>query len=76
MQIHDNAIDAIGNTPLIRLSRLHPPGNLVGKIEYLNPAGSIKERIAVNMVDEGLMTRADGVYWRTGGRYELGESGE
>lgn len=28
------------------------------------------------MVDEGLMTRADGVYWRTGGRYELGESDE
>lgn len=51
VQIHDNAIDAIGNTPLIRLSKLHPPGNLVAKIEYLNPAGSIKERIAVNMID-------------------------
>ncbi|MDF1595775.1 MAG: pyridoxal-phosphate dependent enzyme [Acidimicrobiia bacterium] len=49
--IHDNAAAAIGNTPLIRLSRVHPPGNLVGKIEYMNPGGSIKERIAVSMID-------------------------
>ncbi len=51
MQIHDSAIDAIGNTPLIRLARLHPPGNLVAKVEYLNPAGSVKERIAVHMIN-------------------------
>ena len=50
MQIHDSAIEAVGNTPLIRLGRLHPPGNLVAKVEYLNPAGSVKERIAVNMI--------------------------
>jgi cystathionine beta-synthase len=49
--IHDNAATAIGNTPLIRLSRIHPPGNLVGKVEYMNPGGSIKERIAVSMID-------------------------
>ena len=57
--IHDTAIDAIGNTPLIRFGRLHPPGNLIAKIEYMNPAGSIKERIAVAMIDraeaEGLL---------------------
>lgn len=52
MNIFENVLDAIGNTPLIRLSRLHPPGNLVAKIEYTNPGGSIKERIAVAMIDE------------------------
>jgi cystathionine beta-synthase len=52
MQIFDNAVAAIGNTPLIRLGRLHPPGNLVAKVEYMNPGGSIKERIAVTMIDE------------------------
>lgn len=51
MEIHDNIVDLIGDTPLVRLSRLHPPGNLVAKIEYLNPGGSIKERIAVTMID-------------------------
>ncbi len=51
MEIHDNVVAAIGDTPLIRLSRLHPPGNLVAKVEYMNPGGSIKERIAVTMID-------------------------
>jgi cystathionine beta-synthase len=52
MEIHDSIVDLIGDTPLVRLSRLHPPGNLVAKVEYLNPGGSIKERIAVTMIDE------------------------
>lgn len=52
MEIHDSIVDVIGDTPLVRLSRLHPLGNLVAKIEYLNPGGSIKERIAVTMIDE------------------------
>ena len=51
MQISESVIEAIGNTPLIRLSRIHPPGNLVAKVEHMNPGGSIKERIAVSMID-------------------------
>ncbi len=35
----------------MRLSRLHEPGNLVAKLDYLNPAGSVKDRIGVNMID-------------------------
>ncbi len=50
MQIHENIVATIGGTPLVRLSRIHPPGNLVGKIEYLNPGGSIKDRIGLGMV--------------------------
>jgi len=50
MDIRDDIIDAIGATPLVRLSRLHPPGNLVAKIEYMNPGGSIKDRIALGMI--------------------------
>ena len=52
MEIHDDVVAAIGNTPLIRLARIHPPGNLVAKIEYMNPGGSVKERIAVTMIDD------------------------
>jgi cystathionine beta-synthase len=49
--IYENAIAAIGTTPLVRLSRLHPPGNLVAKVEYTNPGGSVKDRIAASMID-------------------------
>lgn len=51
MDIRDNIVDAIGGTPLIRLSKLHPPGNLVAKVEYMNPGGSIKDRIALGMIE-------------------------
>jgi len=52
MEIHPDVVAAIGNTPLVRLSRIHSPGNLVAKIEHMNPGGSIKERIAVSMIDD------------------------
>jgi cystathionine beta-synthase len=51
MQIHDSIVDAIGNTPLVRLSRIHPHGNLVAKVESTNPGGSIKDRIGVGMIE-------------------------
>lgn len=51
MEIHDDIVAAIGNTPLVRLSRIHPPGNLVAKIEYMNPGGSIKDRIGLAMIE-------------------------
>lgn len=51
MQISESVLDLIGDTPLVRLGRLHPPGNLIAKVEYLNPGGSVKERIAVAMID-------------------------
>jgi len=51
MEIHDDVLTTIGNTPLVRLSRFHPPGNLVAKVEFTNPGGSVKERIAVAMID-------------------------
>lgn len=49
--IHDSIIETVGRTPLVRLSRFHPPGNLVAKVETFNPGGSIKDRIAVSMVE-------------------------
>ncbi len=52
MTIHESIVDLIGATPLVRLSRLHPPGNLVAKLEFINPGGSVKERIAVTMIED------------------------
>lgn len=58
MQIFDDITSVVGSTPLVRLSRLHPPGNLVAKLEFLNPGGSVKERIAVSMIEQA---EADGL---------------
>ena len=46
-------IDCIGNTPLIRLNRLSDETGceILGKAEFMNPGGSVKERIAVSMID-------------------------
>jgi cystathionine beta-synthase len=45
--------ELVGNTPLVRLQRIVPSGaaTVVAKLEYLNPGGSIKDRIAITMVE-------------------------
>jgi len=50
----DSVLDLIGNTPLVRLNRLTPSGaaTIYGKLESLNPAGSVKDRIALAMIKE------------------------
>ncbi|NEK57320.1 cystathionine beta-synthase [Geodermatophilus sabuli] len=56
MQYAESVVDLVGNTPLVRLTSvtrdLGPDAPLVlAKVEYLNPGGSVKDRIAVRMVD-------------------------
>ncbi len=53
VDIVDSVIELIGNTPLVRLNRVGAglPADLVAKVEYVNPGGSVKDRIAVRMVD-------------------------
>ncbi len=50
--LHDSILDAIGNTPLVRLSHFSPkPGvNVYAKLEGANPTGSLKDRIALQMI--------------------------
>lgn len=76
MQISESVVDAIGGTPLIRLARIHPPGNLVAKVEYTNPGGSVKERIAVSMVDaaerDGLLEPGGTIIEPTSGNTGVG----
>src|SRR5436305_15259730 len=51
--IRDSILDAIGDTPLVRLSRLGTglTPQLVAKVESLNPGGSIKDRVAVALIE-------------------------
>ena len=52
-EIHDSVLELIGDTPLVRLSRLEPELRtpLVAKVEFMNPGGSVKDRPAVAMID-------------------------
>ncbi|HXR42805.1 MAG TPA: cystathionine beta-synthase [Acidothermaceae bacterium] len=60
MDVHDSLLDLIGNTPLVRLGRIAPEGGaqLLAKVEQLNPGGSVKDRIAVRMVETAERTGA------------------
>jgi cystathionine beta-synthase/cysteine synthase A len=51
--IYDNILQAVGNTPVVTFHRIGAelPVELFGKCEFLNPGGSVKDRIAVRMVD-------------------------
>ncbi|NDL59845.1 cystathionine beta-synthase [Phytoactinopolyspora mesophila] len=54
MDYYENVIDLIGRTPLVRLGATvgHAPAMVLAKVEYFNPGGSVKDRIAVRMVDD------------------------
>ena len=53
-KIYDNITELIGNTPLVRLSRIVPEGygEVVVKLESFNPLSSVKDRIAISMVED------------------------
>jgi cystathionine beta-synthase len=52
--INGTILDAIGRTPLVRLNRIgrETKATFLAKVEYMNPGGSVKDRIAVRMIDE------------------------
>jgi cysteine synthase A len=61
MKIAKDATELVGNTPLVRINRLAAglPGQIVAKLEFFNPANSVKDRIGVAMIEaaerEGLI---------------------
>ncbi|MBO7148519.1 MAG: cysteine synthase A [Clostridia bacterium] len=58
MKIYNNITELVGNTPLLRLNRFEKftgsKANIIAKLEYLNPAGSVKDRVGVNMIKEAI----------------------
>ncbi len=53
-QIYDNILGAMGNTPLVRLNRLGRGVRcqIVAKVEYFNPGGSVKDRIGITIIED------------------------
>lgn len=77
-QIRESILEAIGNTPLVRLNRVVEPGSatVLAKCEYLNPAGSIKDRMALHIIEqaerEGLLKPGGTIVENTSGNTGLG----
>jgi cysteine synthase A len=77
-KIANSVLDLVGRTPMVRLNRIVPGGSaeIVGKMESLNPAGSVKDRIALNMVEtaerEGRLKPGDTIVEPTSGNTGIG----
>ena len=82
MKVYDKIIDTIGNTPLVELSNLENKYNLkakiIAKVEYFNPGGSVKDRIAKAMIEkaekEGLINKDTVLVEPTSGNTGIGLS--
>jgi cystathionine beta-synthase len=58
VRYYDNVVELVGNTPLVRLRNVSAgiAATVLAKVEYLNPGGSVKDRIALRMVEEAEKT--------------------
>jgi cystathionine beta-synthase len=78
MAWHENVLSAIGKTPLVRLGKLAGPDHaaVLAKLEYLNPGGSIKDRMAVHILEKaeraGLLRRGGTIVENTSGNTGVG----
>lgn len=77
-KIADTVLDLVGGTPMVRLNRVVPSGSaeVLGKVESMNPAGSVKDRIALNMIEtaelEGRLKPGDTIVEPTSGNTGIG----
>ena len=78
MRVLNNVVEAIGNTPLVRLNRIgkHTKSTFWAKLEYMNPAGSIKDRIARQIIEDaerdGLLKPGGTIVEATSGNTGMG----
>ena len=80
MKIASNILELVGRTPLLELTRYSKSrgckARVIGKVEYFNPAGSIKDRVALNMVlqaeNEGILKPGATIIEPTSGNTGVG----
>ncbi|KGK86922.1 cysteine synthase A [Clostridium sp. HMP27] len=79
-KVYNNLTELIGNTPLVRVDKFKEKynlkGNIIAKVEYFNPAGSVKDRIAFAMLEEaekqGLLNKDSIIIEPTSGNTGVG----
>lgn len=79
-KVYNNLTELIGNTPLVRVDKFkgkyNLKGNIIAKVEYFNPAGSVKDRIAFAMLEEaekqGLLNKDSIIIEPTSGNTGVG----
>lgn len=78
MNVNETILDTIGNTPLIRLNKLTAEckANIFAKVEYFNPGGSAKDRVALKMIEmaekQGLLSPGGLIIEPTSGNTGIG----
>lgn len=78
LEITKNILETIGVTPLVRLNRIPDPGaaEILAKLEFLNPGGSVKDRIALAMLNDaeekGILKQGSTVIEPTSGNTGIG----
>ena len=78
MRYYNNVVELIGNTPLVQLNRVTEgiSATVLAKVEYLNPGGSVKDRIALKMVEaaeqQGLLRPGGTIVEPTSGNTGVG----
>ena len=76
--IRENILETIGNTPMVRINRLcpNPQVNIYAKLEGVNPTGSIKDRIALRMIEraerEGVLSKGHTIIEPSSGNTGIG----
>jgi len=78
MSYYENILDTIGHTPMVKLSKISEGlnVNIYGKVEFFNPGGSVKDRIALQMIknaeEEGLLKPGSTIIEATAGNTGAG----
>jgi len=78
MAFHADVLSAIGHTPLVKLAKVVPPGaaTVLVKLEYMNPGGSIKDRMALYILEKaekaGLLRKGTTIVENTSGNTGVG----
>ena len=77
MKVYNNILETIGKTPIVKINNLNDGvANIFAKVEYFNPAGSIKDRVALNMIESaeklGLINKNTVIIEPTSGNTGIG----
>lgn len=77
MELFNDILETLGNTPLVRLDRFSPEGaTLAAKVEYFNPGSSVKDRIGISMIEaaerDGRLKPGDTIVEPTSGNTGVG----